>query len=343
MQMSGPKLTERVDMWVEKFDPVGTREPRPVTEDRYVMVGPISPGMAGIWAKVPMAEGIAFDTRLDQIAATVCPDDPRTHAQRRCDAMTAMSAGQTQLDCGCAAPRCPASAPQPPLGQVVIEVIAEHATLAGTSQNPGYAPGFGAVPAPVLRELAATAQLKAVPLPPPVCESGYRPSAALAQFVRCRDLTCRFPGCDAPAEACDIDHTIPYPQGPTHPSNLKLLCRFHHLLKTFYIGAGGWADRQLPDGTVIWTSPSGTKYTTKPGGALLFPALDAPTGQLVIPTSTQPVQSNRALMMPARQHTRAEDRAYRIALERQHNAARIARKQLLLAERIARDDEPPPF
>jgi hypothetical protein len=49
------------------------------------------------------------------------------------------------------------------------------------------------------------------------------------------------------------------------------------------------------------------------------------------------------MMMPKRERTRAEDRAYRIALERQHNAARIARKQLLLAERIARDDEPPPF
>ena len=34
---------------------------------------------------------------------------------------------------------------------------------------------------------------------------------------------------------------------------------------------------------------------------------------------------------------------YRIALERQRNAARIARKQLVLAERIALDDEPPPF
>jgi hypothetical protein len=48
-------------------------------------------------------------------------------------------------------------------------------------------------------------------------------------------------------------------------------------------------------------------------------------------------------MMPLRRRTRADDRAYRIALERQHNAARIARKQLLLAERIARDDKPPPF
>jgi Domain of unknown function (DUF222) len=194
MKMSGPKLTERIDMWVEKFDPVGTREPRPVTDDRYAMVGPISPGMAGIWAKLPMADGVAFDTRLDQIAATVCPDDPRTHAQRRADAMTAIGVGRTQLECRCGAETCPASAPQPPLGQVVIEVIAEQAAIDGTSENPGYMPGFGAVPAPMLRELAITAQLKPVPLPPPLCESGYRPSAALAQFVRCRDVTCRFPG-----------------------------------------------------------------------------------------------------------------------------------------------------
>ena len=106
----------------------------------------------------------------------------------------------------------------------MIEVIAEQATIDGSSQAPGYMPEFGAVPAPTLREMAATAQLKPVPLPPPVCEPGYRPSAALARFVRCRHLTCRFPGCDAPAKLCDI-HTIPYPLGTTHPSNLKLLCR----------------------------------------------------------------------------------------------------------------------
>ena len=50
-------------------------------------------------------------------------------------------------------------------------------------------------------------------------------------------------------------------------SNLKCLCRKHHLLKTFW----GWLDRQLPDGTVIWTAPSGQTYTTHPGSRLLFP------------------------------------------------------------------------
>ena len=81
------------------------------------------------------------------------------------------------------------------------------------------------------------------------------PRKALADFVRCRDLTCRWPGCDRPAYDCDVDHTIPYADGgPTHASNLKCYCRTHHLVKTFW----GWRDRQLPDGTVILTSPAGT-------------------------------------------------------------------------------------
>src|ERR1700722_13772996 len=33
--------------------------------------------------------------------------------------------------------------------------------------------------------------------------------------------------------------------------------RCHHLLKTFWTGTAGWADRQLPDGPVIWKSPTG--------------------------------------------------------------------------------------
>jgi hypothetical protein len=99
----------------------------------------------------------------------------------------------------------------------------------------------------------------------------------------------------------------------------------------------------LPDGTVIWTAPTGHTYTTKLGGSLFFPQLALPTGEFVISDGAGPPQTNRGVMMPTRRRTRSQDRAYRIALERQHTAARIARKQLLLAERIARDDEPPPF
>ncbi|WP_419538768.1 hypothetical protein [Mycolicibacterium fortuitum] len=41
--------------------------------------------------------------------------------------------------------------------------------------------------------------------PAEAAEPGYRPSAGLSEFIRWRDLTCRFPGCDAPAERCDVD------------------------------------------------------------------------------------------------------------------------------------------
>ncbi|WP_083408930.1 DUF222 domain-containing protein [Mycolicibacterium rutilum] len=45
MNLSGPKLGERIDMWVEKFDPAGVREPTPERDDRYVHVAPMGGGM----------------------------------------------------------------------------------------------------------------------------------------------------------------------------------------------------------------------------------------------------------------------------------------------------------
>lgn len=118
--------------------------------------------------------------------------------------------------------------------------------MAGASDKPGYLPGYCAVPAANVQELLKHASLRPVTIPTDrVAEPQYRPSAALARFIRCRDLTCRWPGCDQPAAGCDIDHTVPYPHGPTHPSYNKCYCRIHHLLKTFYTGVDGWADNQL--------------------------------------------------------------------------------------------------
>jgi hypothetical protein len=292
---------------------------------------------------MPHAELI--DQRLDELAATVCPHDPRSTKQRRADALAALAAQHSSLVCGCGSPDCPTAGDDKPLGQIVIHLLAEHATLDGTSDTPGYLPRFGPLPAAMVRDLAGTAKLTSLLIPAANFkpESGYRPSAALAEFVQARDLTCRFPGCDRPAEVCDLDHTIAWPQGPTHPSNLKLLCRYHHLLKTFYTGRGGWADRQLPDGTVIWTAPSGHTYTTTPGGAIFFPQLALPTGELVIPTATNTPSENRGLMMPRRRQTREQDRRYRVAAERRINETRIAEEHRQRQAWLAANYEPPPF
>ena len=153
-------------------------------------------------------------------------------------------------------------------------------------------------------------------------------------------MTCRFPGCDQPAEVCDIDHTVPFPLGPTHPSNCKLLCRYHHLLKTFWTS---WHDVQLPDGTVHWSSPTGHTYTTTPGGSFFFPTLAKPTGTLTISTGSEAVGPDRGMMMPQRKRTRTEDRRSRITLERRINEVRIAEERRKHEAWLAATYEPPPF
>ncbi|WP_245889432.1 DUF222 domain-containing protein, partial [Knoellia remsis] len=79
--------------------------------------------------------------------------------------------------------------------------------------------------------------------------SAYRVPAAMARLVRLRDGTCRFPGCTASARQTDLDHVIPWPQGPTHPGNLIALCRHHHRIKQRH----DWRVRLDPDGTATWT------------------------------------------------------------------------------------------
>lgn len=342
MTLSGPKLADRVDQWIARFDPDGVRVPPQVDESRYVEVGPTTPGMGGIWANIHASDAAAFDQRLEALAATVCKDDPRTSMQRRSDAVGAMAAGTDKLLCTCDSPDCPV------LGEggaapVVIHVLAEQATVEGAGRNPGYLPKFGIQPAESVRSQVAGAKVKPLTLPGAGIQPGYRPSVALAEFVRWRDLTCRWPGCDAPV--FDIDHTVPYPAGPTHPSNLKGYCRAHHLVKTFFTGPGGWSERQSPDGTTTLTAPTGHTYVTEPAGAALFPALSMSTGTLDIPANPVLPEVNRGLAMPTRERTRDEDRRRRIARERSTRAELNAERARVRTDRIAEiaATDPPPF
>ena len=335
--LSRGKIAEAVDWWIRDLDPAAERVARSSTRDRHIEIGPGRDGLAEFWGAMRAPEAAVLDRRLDQLARTVCRDDSRTKRQRRADALVALAAGQSALPCDCGSPECPvrdadADADAEP-AQVVIHVLAEQATISGGGTSPGYLPGYGVVPAEAIRELATRARLRPlVPANELKAEPRYRPSAALADFIRARDLHCRFPGCDKPAEVCDIDHTIPYRLGGrTHPSNLSLKCRPHHLLKTFWSGQNGWRETQFSDGAIVWTSPSGRAYTTTPGGALFFPQLAMPTGELTIAVRQRDDPTRDAtVLMPTRKRTRAAERATRIAWERGINEARWAA-------------DPPPF
>lgn len=341
--MTRGRLGAAVDRVVAAADRDAVRRTSKQQADREFSLWDTGNGLTEVFGRLVTTDARGVDARLNALARTVCERDPRTVKQRRADGLGALAAGADRLKCRCGQPTCPAGTTPVP-SPVVIHVVANQSTVDGSTPEPGAIIGTDVlVPAELIAQLAESARLRPLVHPGDApAERGYVPSQALADFVRCRDLTCRFPGCDHPATGSDLDHTIPHSQGgSTHASNLKCLCRFHHLVKTFW----GWRDRQLPDGTVIWTSPSGQTYVTAPGSALLFPDLCAPTGEVASPVEPDRY-TDRAAMMPRRRRTRANYRRDYIAAERRRN--RNARELCAAATQLTApsrppDGEPPPF
>jgi hypothetical protein len=338
--MTRGRLAGQVDKIVAKADADAVRRRQERKTDREIWIGDFEGGISEIHGSLLTPDAHAVAKRLDALAATVCEHDPRSREQRRADALGALAASADRLGCRCGRADC-AAGRRPAATPVVIHVIAEQATLDGAGGAPGSEVGADELITPELvAELATSAKLVPLVHPgdaPP--EPGYVPSKALADFVRYRDLTCRWPGCDRPAVDCDVDHTIPYVRGgPTHPSNMKCYCRTHHLVKTFW----GWAEQQLPDGTLILTSPAGHTYITTPGSALLFPSLCRSTGALPAPEADPPLDycGERTAMMPKRRRSRTQNRSHRINAERQRN------RQARMAQRgpaPPQTNDPPPF
>ncbi len=312
---SRQRIVNAVDAAVRTTDPDAARERRIAAEDdRHIGINASDNGMAEIYGSVAAAAATAFDRRLSQLAKQVCPADPRTLDQRRADALGALTDGRG-LACACGQKDCPTKVGDHDSdrdragAQVVINVVASDQTVHANGSQPGYLEGYGVIDAEQVRQLAAAASLLvANPLTSPADALRYQPSAALERAIRCRDLTCRFPGCSRPAIVCDIDHTIPFNHqnpaagGLTIAENLKCLCRQHHRLKTF----GGWRDKQLADGTVVWLSPSGRSYRTSPAGADLFPQPRGPACATPVPKRRSRSQQRSARITQARKHNREQ-------------------------------------
>jgi hypothetical protein len=199
-----------------------------------------APAQAGGWGLLDAAE-----TRmLIQAAAR----QPRT---RWC--MTITAPDGTAIAHGCAAgqrPWPPDDRPRPP-----------------DAGPPGDAPPEnrkrGAPQAAQLLDLLRRLNITLEPVARNTCdhahaENRYVPSRRLKHLLRARNQTCTAPGCNAQASYCDIDHTIPYPDGPTCECNTNPKCRRHHRIKQ----APGWTAAQPAPDTAVWTTPSGRTHTT---------------------------------------------------------------------------------
>ena len=160
-----------------------------------------------------------------------------------------------------------------------VSVVVPALTAAGVTDRGAEVDGLSPIDADTARRLLADSPVWDRVVTHPVTGAvlavdRYRPSPALQRFIRARDVHCRFPGCRRPALRCDLDHNRDHARGgPTTRCNLACLCKRHHTLKT----ETPWRARQLPDGTIEWTSPLERTVTDRPERYVTFvPEPDPP-------------------------------------------------------------------
>jgi hypothetical protein len=151
------------------------------------------------------------------------------------------------------------------------------AALGGT--EPGAIEGYGPIDPATARQVASFSKTFRRMLTDPVTgvvlafdRKRYRIPKDLRTWLRVRDGTCRFPGCNRRAGPCEIDHTEDWALGGgTNHDNLAHLCKKHHTIK----GASTWTVVQLGGGRLRWTSPARIPYDTDPETQIDPPAMPA--------------------------------------------------------------------
>jgi hypothetical protein len=166
---------------------------------------------AADWAKAKVEHG---DTvTVDKLA--------RTPAQRRADALVEMATR------ACTAP-ADGCRPRP-----LVSMLVDYPTFTGRVCELFN----GAVIAPgALARLLTDADIERIVFngPSRVIDVGRRTrffTGALRRAIQVRDRRCTWPGCDTPAQRCDIDHIVAWADGgATTQDNGTLRCPYHHHL-----------------------------------------------------------------------------------------------------------------
>lgn len=260
-----PGLKQSVARAVVALDP-GRAEQRHqrALADRSVRIASGDDGMAWLMALLPAEDAHAIYARLDSAARAAvagAADDDRTLEQRRADLLVATVLHAEKAE--------KAELPTWQGRSPVVEVVVPLTSLVGTSDEPAWLTGFGPITAEQARRIAhdptgTWRRLLTDPVtgrPLDYGTSRYRPPSHLVDHVISRDGTCAFPYCDHAARRSDLDHVIPFPDGPTSADNLQALHRRHHNAKT----EGGWSVAGVDEsGRTTWISPQGRTYHSRP-------------------------------------------------------------------------------
>jgi hypothetical protein len=248
---------------------------------RRVFVSGEPDGMALFGSYLPAGNAMEAYRLVEAHAKTLAPGD-RCMDELRADALMELLRGGV--------------GGAPTVTRRNVDVIVPVTVALGFADEPCDMPGYGPLDAEAARELISDAVLRKVCVdaktgqvlavedktrrvrnpqqlrqallemvhtPTPYDDDyalGYRPTAAQRRLVDRRDRTCTFPSCSMPAHRCDADHRRPWRKGGfTTAAGLGATSRKHHRAKQ-----SGWTPLPLPDGSVLWRSPSGRTYTRPP-------------------------------------------------------------------------------
>src|SRR6185369_14736074 len=229
-----------------------------------------------------------MQTVLDALMQPPAADDTRTASQRRVDALTDLLKGflsggglptvggerpqlgvlVSPLTLAGLTPTAPTT-PSTPAGDALAEV-----GIAAEPDRPWLA-WVGEISTELAQRLSCDCETWRVVLDP---ASGLPLNlgrthrvvpAGLRKAVLARDRTCRWPGCDAPAQWVDVHHLDAWAKGGlTNVDRLLSLCRYHHVK----VHEGHWTvDFDSATGEVWVTRPDGRPYELGPSQPFTTP------------------------------------------------------------------------
>ncbi|GAA4022923.1 hypothetical protein GCM10022247_54000 [Allokutzneria multivorans] len=236
--------------YIHRIDPdAAERRHKAKHKARLVEKFNLEDGMSSLRLTMTAHDAALSYDRIDRIAKAL-PKDRRTLDQKRSDVAKDLLHGRET------------AAPQ---GQTMVYLTMPVTSALGLTEEPGMLSGYGPLPAPVAKDIAAGGVWKRILTDPKTgmaeeISNIYRPTDKQRELIAARYPTCTAIGCRQPAHRCDLDHCCPYNGTNTTIKNLRPKCRHHHRMKTHT----NWTCENRDDGTHTWTTPRGHTYETAP-------------------------------------------------------------------------------
>ncbi|MET4609701.1 hypothetical protein ABIC28_000671 [Rhodococcus sp. PvR044] len=165
LYLTPKKLVAEVMRELIRINPIEAEELRKRRERhcRRVSVTADLHGMAQVYATLTAAEGRTLDSLVQEMAGTVCREDPRTVDNLRTDAFMALVHGESYLHCQCGRDDCPtAHLPRTERPKPEVHIHIDLESLLRLADHLGHVEGHGPIDPELARLLAGDATWQAV-------------------------------------------------------------------------------------------------------------------------------------------------------------------------------------